>query len=64
MIDMVEVPELADVPAPDQLRFTGSVGDVDVEVWGGSSVITTVIEEGREIVIVTRDARITIKRAK
>jgi hypothetical protein len=62
MIDMVEVPELADVPAPDQLRFTGS--DVDVEVWGGSSVITTVIEEGREIVIVTRDARITIKRAK
>jgi hypothetical protein len=27
-------------------------------------VIATVIEEGNEIVIVTRDARITIKRSK
>lgn len=52
------------VPVPDQLRFTGSVGDVDVEVRGATSVITTVIEEGNEIVIVTRDARITIKRSK
>lgn len=48
----------------DQLRFTGTVGDVDVEVRGGSSVIATVIEEGNEIVIVTRDARITIKRSR
>ncbi|UCC84613.1 MAG: hypothetical protein JSW46_06735, partial [Gemmatimonadota bacterium] len=63
MIEMAEVP-MADVPVPDRLRFTGSVGDVDIEVRGGSSVIATVIEEGHEIVIVTRDARITIKRSK
>jgi hypothetical protein len=56
--------ELADAPLPDQLRFTGSVGDVNVEVRGRRSVIATVIEEGNEIVIVTRDARITIKRSK
>jgi len=60
----VQARELADAPLPDQLRFTGSVGDVDVEVRGRSSVIATVIEEGNEIVIVTRDARITIKRSR
>jgi hypothetical protein len=64
MIEMVEVPGLADAPVPEQLRFAGSMGDVDIEVRGGSSVIATVIEEGHEIVIVTRDARITIKRSK
>ncbi len=53
-----------EVPVPDQLRFTGTVGDVSVEVRGGPTVIATVIEEGNEIVIVTRDARITIKRSK
>ncbi|UCC72605.1 MAG: PDZ domain-containing protein [Gemmatimonadota bacterium] len=63
MAGMVEVP-VADAPVPEQLRFAGSVGDVDIEVRGGNSVIATVIEEGREIVIVTRDARITIKRSK
>jgi hypothetical protein len=63
MIEMAEVP-MADAPVPDQLRFTGSMGDVDIEVRGGSSVIATVIEEGHEIVIVTRDARIKIKRSK
>ncbi|MGD2217542.1 MAG: PDZ domain-containing protein [Gemmatimonadales bacterium] len=60
----IQARELAETPVPDQLRFAGSVGDVDVEVRGRSSVIATVIEEGNEIVIVTRDARITIKRSK
>jgi S1-C subfamily serine protease len=63
--EMMERPEAArEAHVSDQLRFTGTVGDVDVEVRGGSSVIATVIEEGNEIVIVTRDARITIKRSK
>jgi membrane-associated protease RseP (regulator of RpoE activity) len=63
--ELAERSDLAhEAPVPDQLRFTGTVGDVNVEVRGGSSVIATVIEEGNEIVIVTRDARITIKRSK
>ena len=49
-------------PDSDRLRFAGAVGDVEVEVRGNSSVITTVIKEGREIVIITRDARIRIRR--
>jgi hypothetical protein len=63
--ELAERSDLAhEAPVPDQLRFAGTVGDVNVEVRGGSSVIATVIEEGHEIVIVTRDARITIKRSK
>ncbi len=65
LLELAQRSDLADAAAvPDQLRFTGTVGDVNVEVRGGSSVIATVIEEGNEIVIVTRDARITIKRSK
>ncbi len=46
----------------NQLRFAGTVGNVEVEVRGSRSVVATVIEEGKEIVIITRDARIIIKR--
>jgi C-terminal processing protease CtpA/Prc len=47
-----------------RLRYVGTVGDVEVEVRGNSSVIITVIEPGREIEIVTRDARIRLRRSK
>ncbi len=50
-----------DRPSPEQLRWVGEVGDVNVEVRGSSSVVTTIIEEGREILIVTRDAQIRIR---
>jgi hypothetical protein len=46
----------------NQLRYAGTVGNVEIEVRGGSSVIATVIEEGKELLIITRDARIRIKR--
>jgi len=65
MLGLTPPPEsLLDEPVAHQLRYTGTVGDVAVEVWGGSSVIATVIEEGRDIVIVTRDARIRIRRSQ
>jgi len=61
-------------PAPDivprreihveTLRYAGAVGDVDVEVRGGSSVIISVIKDGEEIEIVTSDSRIRLRRRK
>jgi S1-C subfamily serine protease len=56
--DAVPVP---DIEPSDQLRFAGVVGDVEVEVRGNRSVVAAVIEEGKEIVIITRDARIRIR---
>jgi hypothetical protein len=57
-----EAPELADVAeALEKLRYAGILGDVDVEVRGGSSVIVRVIEEGREIEIITVDSRVRLR---
>jgi C-terminal processing protease CtpA/Prc len=49
---------------PEHVRYAGSVGDVNVEVRGGASVLVTVVKENEEIVIVTNDARIVLKAAK
>ncbi len=46
----------------ETLRYAGTVGDVDVEVRGGNSVIISVIKRGEEIEIVTSDSRIRLKR--
>jgi membrane-associated protease RseP (regulator of RpoE activity) len=43
------------------LRYAGSVGDTDVEVRGNGSVITTILEHGRDIIIVTGDAQIRVR---
>jgi hypothetical protein len=43
------------------LRYAGSVGDTDVEVRGNGSVITTILEQGRDIIIVTGDAQIRVR---
>ncbi len=43
------------------LRYSGSVGDTDVEVRGNGSVITTILEQGRDIIIVTGDAQIRVR---
>jgi len=57
-----EAPEPAVVAeAMDKLRYAGIVGDVDVEVRGGSSVIVRVIEEGKEIEIITVDSRVRLR---
>lgn len=45
----------------DHVRFAGNVGNVDVEVRGGGSVLVTVLEEGNEIIIIAGDARIRLK---
>lgn len=45
----------------EELRFSGSVGDTDVEVRGNGSVITTILEQGRDIIIVTGDAQIRVR---
>jgi hypothetical protein len=45
----------------DPLRFTGSVGNTSVEVRGDASVITTILEQGRDIIIVTGDAQVRIR---
>ncbi len=61
---LVPLPPPPPRPAPadrEQLRYAGSVGNVDVEVRGGNSVIVTVIEEGKLIEIVTADARIRLR---
>lgn len=49
---------------PEHVRYAGSVGDVNVEVRGGASVLVTVVKENEEIVIVTEDARIVLKAAR
>lgn len=46
----------------DNLRYAGSVGDVEIEVRGGSSVVVSVMKEGEEIEIVTSDARIRLRK--
>jgi membrane-associated protease RseP (regulator of RpoE activity) len=56
-----ELARTAEVDRSDQLRFAGTVGNVEVEVRGSRSVVATVVEEGKEIVIITRDARIVIR---
>jgi hypothetical protein len=54
----------SDSLGPERLRYAGSVGDVNVEVRGGASVLVTVVKENEEIVIVTDDARIVLKFGK
>ena len=66
---MVGVPPEPDAPPRaklhiETLRYAGTVGDVDVEVRGGSSVIISVIKDGEEIEIVTSDSRIRLRRRK
>jgi hypothetical protein len=57
-----EAPELAVVAeAVGKLRYAGTVGDVDVEVRGGRSVIVRVVEEGKEIEIITVDSRVRLR---
>jgi len=46
----------------ETLRYAGTVGDVDVEVRGGASVIISVIKSGEEIEIVTSDSRIRLRK--
>lgn len=57
-----EAPEPAAVAeAVGKLRYAGTVGDVEVEVRGGSTVIVSVIEKGKEIEIITVDSRIRLR---
>lgn len=57
-----EAPEPAVVAeAVEKLRYAGTIGDVDVEVRGGSTVIVSVIEDGKEIEIITADSRIRLR---
>jgi hypothetical protein len=48
----------------DQLRFAGSLGDVEVEVRGSEPVIVSVVEEGEEMVILVGETRIRIRKEK
>jgi len=48
----------------DQLRFAGSLGDVEVEVRGPQPVIVSVVEEGEEMVILVGETRIRIRKAQ
>jgi membrane-associated protease RseP (regulator of RpoE activity) len=48
----------------DQLRFAGSLGDVEVEVRGPEPVIVSVVEEGEEMVILVGETRIRIRKEK
>jgi S1-C subfamily serine protease len=50
--------------AASQLRFSGTVGNAEIEVRGGSNVITTVVRQGEDIIIVTGDTRIRIHRVR
>jgi S1-C subfamily serine protease len=56
-------PEPAPVAAPEphQLRFTGSLGNTAVDVWGISSVVVSMDEERGEIIIRTGDATIRLR---
>ncbi|UCF18219.1 MAG: PDZ domain-containing protein [Gemmatimonadota bacterium] len=58
------VPSAIRALPPDLLRYAGEVGDVEIEVRGTSAVIVSEIEPGREIEILTKDARIRIKRSQ
>jgi S1-C subfamily serine protease len=46
---------------PQPIRFQDVIGDVDVEVRGNPAVVTTIVEQGRELIIETPDARILIR---
>jgi hypothetical protein len=49
-------------PAPLRaIRFEDVIGNVDVQVRGSPSVVTTIVEQGRELIIETPDARILIR---
>lgn len=48
-------------PTPGTLRFSGSVGNVDVEVRGDQNIVTTIVEEGREILIQTSSGVIRLR---
>jgi hypothetical protein len=58
-----------DMPTPradtdsesNQLRYSGVVGNAEVEVRGSGSVIATIVEPGRDLVIITDGARIRIR---
>ncbi len=59
-----DVAEPLDVEVVDKLRYAGIVGDVDVEVRGGNTVIVRVIEEGKEVEIISADSRIRLRLRK
>ena len=48
-------------PTPGTLRFSGTVGNVDVEVRGDQNIVTSIVEEGREIVIHTSSGVIRLR---
>ncbi len=50
-----------DVEVAEKLRYAGTVGDVDVEVRGANTVIVRVIEEGKEVEIISADSRIRLR---
>ncbi len=61
-----DVAEAYDITEPfdvtvEKLRYAGTVGDVDVEVRGGRTVIVRVIEEGKEVEIISVDSRIRLR---
>jgi hypothetical protein len=56
-----DVAEPLDVELVDKLRYAGMVGDVEVEVRGGNTVIVRVIEEGKEVEIISADSRIRLR---
>lgn len=47
--------------APSPVRFRGLIGNVEVEVEGGPGVVTTIVEEGRDLIIDTGTARIRVR---
>lgn len=51
-------------PEPHKLRFTGSLGDTSVDVWGIASVVVTMDEERGEVIIKTGTATIRLKAKK
>ncbi len=60
VLDTPPVPGLEMVYV-DHLRYAGTVGNVEIEVRGGSSVIVSVIEVGKELEIITSDSRIRVR---
>jgi membrane-associated protease RseP (regulator of RpoE activity) len=53
---------LRPVPAPlESVRFRDMVGNVVVEVEGGPDILTTVVEDGRYLIIDTGTARIRVR---
>jgi hypothetical protein len=47
--------------SPARRRFLDHVGNVEVDVVGGPSIVTTIVEPGRDLIIDTGDARIRIR---